>query len=97
MGNEGKREDIRVLERILKALANRRRLGVIKFIHESKSKEAHVGEIAEHIGLSFKSTSRHLSILTAAEILIHEQKGLYVYYQLNPVQPQAAQRVLPLL
>ena len=69
------------LEKIYKALANRRRLEIIKFI--KKQREASVGQIAEHLKLSFKSTSRHLAILRGADILEKEQKGLIAFYSLN--------------
>lgn len=69
-------------EKILKALANRRRLEIIKYIKQKK--EANVGGIAEHIKLSFKSTSRHLSILLGADIVEKEQRSLEVFYSLAP-------------
>lgn len=69
-------------EKILKALANRRRLEIIKYIKQKK--EASVGDIAEHIKLSFKSTSRHLAILSGADILEKEQRNVSVFYSLTP-------------
>ncbi|MEK7186923.1 MAG: metalloregulator ArsR/SmtB family transcription factor [Patescibacteria group bacterium] len=77
------------LERGLKALANRRRLAIIKFL--KKQKEANVGRIAEEIRLSFKSTSRHLSVLLAADLVEKNQRSLEVFYSLagnfsNPIR-----------
>lgn len=69
-------------EKILKALANRRRLEIIKYIKQKK--EVNVGEIAKHIKLSFKSTSRHLAILLGADILEKEQRSVTVFYSLSP-------------
>ncbi len=69
-------------EKILKALANRRRLEIVKYIKEKR--EASVGDIAKHIKLSFKSTSRHLTILSGADLLEKEQRGLSVFYSLTP-------------
>ena len=68
-------------ERTLKALANRRRISIIKYIR--KKKEASVGEIAEAIKLSFKATSRHLAILFAADLLEKESRGLQIFYSLS--------------
>ncbi len=79
-------------EKILKALANRRRLEIIKYLKENK--EASVGEIANHIKLSFKSTSRHLSILLGADILEKEQRGLLVFYGLAPKLVSLARLVI---
>ena len=73
--------EIRQLEKILKALANRRRLDVCRIL--KKKGPLTVGEIAEEIRLSFKSTSRHLALLAAAEILEKEQKSLNVFYSLS--------------
>ena len=76
-------------ERILKALANRRRLAIISFL--KKRHEATVGEIAEHIKLSFTSTPKHLNILARADILDKRQQGLEVYYFLGANIPAITQ------
>lgn len=73
------------LERILKALANRRRLAILSFLQ--KKKEANVGEIAETIRLSLKSTSRHLAVLSGADILDREQRSSEVFYRLSESIP----------
>ena len=76
------------LERILKACANRRRLEILKFL--KRHRRASVSEIAAEIDLSFKSTSRHLSVLRAANILDREQIGLEVYYYIaEPIEVTA--------
>jgi len=72
----------REIERILKALANRRRLAIIKFL--KKKGEKMVGDIAEEIKLSFKATSKHLGILYAANIVEKEQRSLQMFYRLSP-------------
>jgi len=69
-------------ERILKALANGRRLLIVSWL--KKRDEATVGDIAEYINLSFKSTSKHLSVLSKGDILEKRQDGLEVFYFLNP-------------
>jgi len=66
------------LEKILKALANKRRILILKFI--KKSGRASVGEIADAIALSFKATSKHLMILSNADILEKEQISLTMLY-----------------
>jgi DNA-binding transcriptional ArsR family regulator len=69
------------IERILKALANKRRLAIIR--HLMKKREDTVGNIAEGIGLSLKATSKHLSILLAANIVDKEQRSLEMWYTLS--------------
>ena len=87
--------NIKRMERTLKALANRRRLAVLAFLKQRK--EATVGEIAEEIRLSFKSTSRHLSVLASADIVNREQRSLEVFYSLADDMPSAARLIRPLL
>ncbi len=83
------------LERVLKALANKRRLAILSYI--KKNKEASVGDIASAIRLSFKATSKHLGILIAADILDREQRRLQMYYRISSTLPSAAHPILSLL
>jgi len=73
-----KNNKYKYLEKILKALANKRRLMILSFL--KKEKEATVGTIAQEIKLSFRSTSRHLIVLFSAEIVEKEQRGTEAYY-----------------
>jgi DNA-binding transcriptional ArsR family regulator len=82
----------REIERILKALANKRRLSIVTLLYVEK--EQSVGEIARSIKLSFKSTSRHLSSLINAEVVDKEQRGTQVFYSLNSKAPEIAKRFL---
>lgn len=83
------------LEKIFKALANRRRLLILNFL--KKKKRANVGEIAEAIKLSFKSTSRHLNVLISAGILDKEQSSLYVFYSFSSEQNEVLKIVLGII
>lgn len=83
------------LEKPLKALANRRRLAIVKYLKQNR--EASVGEIAGAIKLSFRATSKHLGILAAADILDKEQRSLTVYYRLANPLPRAAQPIIHLV
>jgi ArsR family transcriptional regulator len=67
-------------EKILKALANRRRIKIVKYLAENK--KACVTELAGHLGLSFKSTSKHIAVLKNADLIEAEQVSLNNYYQL---------------
>ena len=60
----------------------------------SKEKEANVGDIAEHINLSFKSTSRHLSTLSAVDLIDREQRSLEVFYRLPKDMPALAKQIM---
>ncbi len=83
------------LERVMKALANRRRIAAVRFIR--KRKEANVGSVAESLKLSFKATSKHLAVLVNAGILDKEQRSIEMYFWLSPEMPEAAKRVVMLI
>lgn len=69
------------LNKILKALANQRRMTILKLLQQER--ELTVGEIADNIDLSFRSTSRHLVILVHADILERRQRNLNQLYRLS--------------
>jgi len=83
------------MERILKALANQRRLAILKYLKENK--ESPVAEIAEEIDLSFKATSKHLGVLSAADIVEKEQRSLQMFYRLSDNQQLPAKYIISLL
>ena len=83
------------LEKTLKALANRRRLAILKYLKEHK--EASVGDVAEAIRLSFRATSKHLNILAALDILEREQRSLQMFYRLANSQKSAVKHILSLV
>lgn len=68
------------LEKILKSLANRRRLEILRLLRKAP---APVFEIAENINLSYRATSRHLNTLYAANVLDRKQIQHEVYYSLR--------------
>jgi len=82
-------------EKTLKALANRRRLKIIKYLKNEK--QATVTNIAEHLKLSFKSTSKHLSVLFGAGIVDKEQKNLSMFYYLADPMPKIVKHVLDII
>lgn len=94
-GEVDKIKTMKELERILKSLANRRRLAILKYLKAKK--EANVGDIADEINLSLKSTSRHLSVLAAADILEKEQRGLQVFYRLSSSPKSIVKYLLTIL
>ena len=67
------------LEKLYKALANRRRRKIIRYL--KKHEEKPVSDIAGAIGLSIKSTSNHLLILSNADLVSGKKDGLYVLYR----------------
>lgn len=83
------------LEKILKALANRRRLAILNYLKSRR--QASVGEIAGAIKLSFRATSKHLIILSAADILDKEQQNLQVFYSIADLLPPAAKSIISLV
>jgi DNA-binding transcriptional ArsR family regulator len=86
------KENEKELEKELKALANRRRLAIIRYL--KKCHRASVSDIAEEIKLSFKSTSRHLGILAAVDVVQRDQQSLNVFYSLNPILRTATKHIV---
>lgn len=83
------------MEKILKALANRRRLAILKYLKENR--EAPVAELAHEIDLSFKATSKHLGILSAIDIIEKEQRSSQMFYCLAGSQEPAAKYIISIL
>lgn len=86
---------MRELEKILKVLANKRRLMIIKYLKQRE--EAPVSEIADKINLSLKATSKHLGILSAIDIIEKDQRSLQMFYSLSVSQKPVVKYILSLL
>ncbi|HUX35738.1 MAG TPA: metalloregulator ArsR/SmtB family transcription factor [Candidatus Paceibacterota bacterium] len=82
----------RELEKQLKALANRRRLAILKYLKTHR--EAAVSEIAGAIHLSLKATSKHLGVLAALDIVERDQRSLQAFYCLTANNPPAVKHIL---
>lgn len=83
------------LEKPLKALANRRRLAILKYLKQNR--EAPVADIAGAIRLSFKATSKHLAVLAAADLVERDQRSLQMFYRVAPNPGSAARHIVALL
>lgn len=79
-------------EKLYKALANQRRLQILVFL--DKKKVATVDDIARHLKLSIKSTSKHLRVLAHAGFLDWEQRSSHHYYTLTDNYPEHLKLVL---
>lgn len=67
---------MREITRSLKALANERRLRVVHLLSQKGPRT--VGDIAKELKLSIKSTSKHLHLLAAREMVELRQSGTHV-------------------
>ncbi len=83
------------LEKVLKALANKRRVAMLRYL--KRAGKASVGELADTIKLSFKATSKHLMLLASADIVEKEQVGLTVFYFLPKIRHPIADRLLSII
>lgn len=86
---------MRELEAQFKALGNKRRLEILRIIKENN--QMSVGDIALRIRLSFKSTSRHLAVLSSVGAISKEQVGLTVFCKLAEDAPRAIKQAIGLL
>ncbi|MEK7120871.1 MAG: metalloregulator ArsR/SmtB family transcription factor [Patescibacteria group bacterium] len=66
------------VEKVLKALSNSRRLEIVLYLR--KNRESTVSNIAEAVKLSFRSTSKHLSVLRLAGLVDREQRSSEMWY-----------------
>jgi len=79
-------------ERIFKALANRRRLAIIRLLINIK--RLAVGDIARHLKVTLPTTSKHLSILAGVDILEYDKESLVVYYRLADNLPALVRDII---
>lgn len=86
---------MREFEKVMKALANHRRLTILKYLKVGG--RATVSDIAHEIKLSFKSTSKHLQLLAAAGIIEREQISLQMWYEIAEKLPDGVKPVLAIL
>ncbi|TAL20493.1 ArsR family transcriptional regulator [Patescibacteria group bacterium] len=78
--------------RIIRAFANARRIEIIKKLQTSGSFT--VTGLAREIGLSFRSTSKHLQRLDNANLLESSRQANAIWYRLRESLPDLAQAVL---
>ncbi len=83
------------IEKVFKALANKKRLEILVFIAQIKS--ASMGEIADEIKTSIKSTSKHLLVLYNADFLEKERVHGLTIYSLNDKISDTGKTLLNLL
>jgi len=83
------------LEKVLKALANKRRVAILKYLKRVGT--ASVGEIADTIKLSFKATSKHLVILSNTDIVEKEQISLTMIYFLPKISHPMVAKLLSII
>ena len=87
--------DGKLLTRQLKALANERRLLLLRELKKGRSLS--VGTLAKAIHLSIKATSKHLLILMGVGIVESRRRGMSVFYRLSLDQRPPVNQVLQLL
>ena len=87
--------EIKTMERLLKAVANQRRLAIIRLLKNKN--ELTVSEISSAIKLSFRSTSKHLAVLLAMDIVEKEQRSVEVFYRLSVAQEPVIKYLLSCL
>ena len=79
--------------RLLKALADETRLGIVLQLREA-------GELPQHdlvacCSLAQPTVSHHLKILREASVVHAEKRGVWMHYRLNPAALEPVRRYLP--
>jgi DNA-binding transcriptional ArsR family regulator len=86
---------INVMTKVIAACANDQRLEILKFLKIKKY--GNVSNIAKHINVSVKSTSKHLIILHQAHIIKREREGNEIFYSLNKPLNEVSKNIVGLL
>ncbi|MFA6613894.1 MAG: metalloregulator ArsR/SmtB family transcription factor [Endomicrobiia bacterium] len=71
---------MKILEKTLKALADKNRIRILKLL---ETKKMCVCELSHVLGIAQPSVSRHLKKLKSAEFIKDEQDGFWTNYVLN--------------
>ncbi len=83
-----KLDNMKKLEKIIKAFGNESRLKILKYLKSKKS--ASVIDIAKTNKLSYKAVSKHLGILYQVDIVDRTQSGYEMRYKIsNSLDPRA--------
>ena len=79
--------DIRETVRVLKALSDATRLGVVMLLADQGQEGALcVGALAHRLGITQSAVSQHLGVLRAAGLVIDERRGYFVHYRVDRVR-----------
>jgi len=72
--------DIKAIGRILKAMANIKRLEILFYLRDS---EMSVGELEKKLNLSQSALSQHLAVLRNAGVVGTRRQAQSIFYQLE--------------
>lgn len=77
------------LIKVLKALSDPNRMRIMKMLQK---REMCVCELAEALGIAQPSVSRHMKILTDADLVAYRREGIWLHYLWNksPTNPYAS-------
>ena len=83
------------MSQVLKALANPRRLAILQSLRQHR--QASVIELSHVLKLSFRSTSKHLQVLSQQGLVEPERAGMQVDYHLGKKLPRRVRKLLMLI
>jgi DNA-binding transcriptional ArsR family regulator len=69
------------MESVLKAVANRRRLRMLRVL--KKRRELHVGALADEVEIPLKTVSRNLRLMERTGLLVSETRAGRVFYRVG--------------
>lgn len=84
--------ELRSLEKLYKAVANKRRLALLQIL--SRHRDLSVMDLADKIKLTFRSTSKHLQVLAGEGLVEPIRSGTYVAYRISSNLAPAQRRLL---
>jgi ArsR family transcriptional regulator, arsenate/arsenite/antimonite-responsive transcriptional repressor len=87
-------DEVQRLAASFSALADPARLHLISLIANAPAGEACACDLIEPIGKSQPTVSHHLKVLTEAELILREKRGVWAWYRINPERVEALRNAL---
>lgn len=77
------KDHLKHMAEVLKALADEKRLKIIKMLASNADEDLCVSDVAEQLGISQPAVSQHIKILKNVGILEENRRGFRVFYTVN--------------
>lgn len=87
--------DMYHIEKMFKAVANKRRLATLQLLTRRKS--ISVNDLADYLKLSFRSASKHLYVLAHEGFVEAERVGMFMEYRLARTLSAEHKHILQLI
>lgn len=84
-----------IITKTTSACSHEKRLEILRILRNKKY--ANVSTLSKLIGMSIKSTSKHLQVLYQAHLIKRERESIEIYYSLNRPLNDVAKNIVNFL